>query len=482
VDWSEEVFTSIRKEFNDFAARMFYTDIHFIPLSALHGDNVVERSARAPWYDGPSLLHHLENVNIVADRNLIDLRMPVQYVLRPHQDFRGFAGTVASGVMRRGEEVICLPSMRRSRVKSIVTFDGELAEAFAPMAVAVTLEDEIDLSRGGVLAHPNNMPEVGNQVEAMLVWMHEQKAKAGGGYLLKHTTQEVPAHLTDIRYKVDVNSMRKIKAGEAGAPLELGLNEIARVHLTTHRPLFFDPYRNNPQTGSFILVDRLTNATLAAGMIIDRASAAPPASKARPVSAHITPESALVEGAERERLLGQRGVTVWLTGLSGSGKSTVAKLLERRLIGLGRAAYLLDGDNLRHGLNRDLGFSMADRTENIRRVAEVARLFNDAGLIVITAFISPYRRDRDAAREIVGTDRFLEVFVDTPLEICEQRDPKGLYRKARAGEIAQFTGVSDPYEAPEKAELVLPGHGVEVEVSVERVIGDLVQRGVFAGI
>jgi len=472
VGWSEAAYEKIRADFNGFAARLGFADIHFIPLAALHGDNVVNRSAHCPWYNGPTLLSHLENVNITADRNLVDFRFPVQTVLRPHLDFRGFAGTVASGVVRVGDEIASLPSGRRSRVKSITTYDGPLPEACAPMAVTLTLEDEIDASRGDMLVHPNNAPHVGQEFEAMLVWMHEDALKPGGTYLVKQTTRMVPAVISDVRYKIDVNTTRKVAEAElATAPL--GLNEIGRVHLVLHRPLAFDPYRKNAQTGSFIVIDRLTNATVAAGMIIDRPSA-PAASTpgAAPASRNITLEGSLVTAEDRARLLGQRGATLWLTGLSGSGKSTLAKALEKRLTAQGRLAYILDGDNIRHGLNRDLGFSAADRAENIRRVAEAARLLNEAGVIVITAFISPYQADRRQARAIIGPDRFAEVFIDAPLEVCESRDPKGLYKKARAGEIPQFTGISDPYEAPEKPEL----HLHTAEQSVEQLVDRLAEH------
>ncbi len=478
VDFDEEVFLRIRKDFNDFSARLGFSDVHFIPMSALKGDNVVDRSASMPWFDGPTLLGHLENVNIVADRNLIDLRFPVQYVLRPHLNFRGFSGTVASGVIRQGDEVMSLPSRQKSRVKSIVTADGELTEAFTPMAVTITLEDEIDASRGDMLVHPNNQPQIGNELEAMLVWMHEAPAKPGSTYFIKHTTKTAPGTLGEIRYKVDVNSMRKVEP-EPGDMLSLGLNEIARVRVTLHRPIAYDPYRNNTLTGSFILIDRLTNATVAAGMILDRVAEPEAAEDRQPVSQNITREVNLVTQEDRHKLLGQRGVTLWLTGLSGSGKSTVAKALEKRLIDAGHACFLLDGDNVRHGLNRDLGFSTEDRSENIRRIAEVARLFNQAGIIVITAFISPYRSDRDSAKEVIGAENYLEVFMDTPLEVCETRDPKGLYKKARSGEIPQFTGITDPYEAPENPALHLQGYDQPVESTTQAIHDLLTAEGIF---
>ncbi len=475
VEWSESEFNQICDDYNDAVARMDFVDIHFIPISALHGDNVVTPSAHMPWYEGATFLHHLENVNVSTDQNLVDLRFPVQYVIRPHSDFRGFAGTVASGVLRVGDEVLCLPSRRKTRVKSLVSFNGELAEAFPPMAVVVTLEDEVDVSRGSLLVHPNNLPKTGTDCEVMLVWMHEEAAQAGKNYLVKHTTNLFPATLTDLRYQIDVNTMRKADAAE------LGMNQIGRARLTLHRPLAYDDYTRNPRTGNFILIDRLSNATVAAGMILDRAVTIPIEGRESPAARHVVRESSLISCAEREQLLGQRGVTLWLTGLSGSGKSTVAKELERQLINGGRLCYVLDGDNVRHGLNKDLGFSAEDRKENIRRIAEVSRLFNDAGLIVVVAFISPYREDRGNARQIIGTDRFLEVHVSTPLEVCEARDPKNLYKKARSGEIPQFTGISDPYEAPLHPDVALDTAQLAVDASVACLIDELKTRGCFQG-
>lgn len=454
VDWSEDVYEKIRADFNGFAAPLGFTDVLFIPLAALHGDNVVNRSAHCSWYNGPTLLNHLEHVNIAADRNLVDLRFPVQYVLRPHLNFRGFAGTVASGTLRVGDEVASLPSGRRSRVKSIITMDGTLEEAFPPMSVTVTLEDEIDASRGDMLVHPHNAPHVAQEFEAMLVWMHEEAARPGGTYLIKQTVQTVPGVISDVLYKVDVNSTEKVVDAEV-ASSPLGLNEIGRARITLHRPLAFDAYQRNQATGSFIVIDRLTNATVAAGMIIEQTAVPSVGSLSPSASRNIRVEGSLVSQADREQLLGQRGATFWLTGLSGSGKSTLAQAFEKRLVSSGRAAYILDGDNIRHGLNRDLAFTARDRKENIRRISEVAKLLNEAGLIVITAFISPYRNDRQSAREVIGKDRFVEVFVDAPLAVCEQRDPKGLYKKARAGEIAHFTGISDPYEGPKNPDIHL---------------------------
>ncbi len=476
VGWSEEVFERIRMETSDFAARLNFTDLHFIPISALNGDNVVERSEHTPWYDGPSLLHHLETVNIASDRNLIDLRFPVQYVIRPDLNFRGFAGTLASGILRKGDPVLVAASQRRSRVKSILRSGNETNEAVAPMSVVVTLEDEIDASRGDMLVHPNNLPHVDSEIEAMLVWMHPEAARFGSTYLVKHTTTMVPATLSKLRYKMDVNTLRKqSESGES----TLDMNEIGRVHISLHRPVAFDAYSRNAPTGAFIVIDRVSNATVAAGMIVDRPAASERTAQSAPASRNIRPEPSLVPVEERQAVARQSAVTLWMTGFSGSGKSTVAQALEKRLIASGHLAYILDGDNLRHGLNRDLGFSSADRAENIRRVAEVSRLFNQAGVIVLTSFISPYRKDRELARDIIGQQQFLEIHVNTPLEICESRDPKGLYKKARAGEIGQFTGISDPYEAPEAPALVLPAHEMEVEEAVNRLYALLLEHECF---
>jgi bifunctional enzyme CysN/CysC len=498
VGWSEEKYNAIVKDYNGFVSRLNFSDIHFIPMSALKGDNVVNPSENLRWYDGPTFLHHLENVNIATDRNLIDMRFPVQYVLRPNLNFRGFSGTLASGVVRVGDKVASLPSRRESKIKAIYGPDGELQEAFCPQAITVTLEDEIDVSRGNMLVPVNNIPHVGNEFEAMVVWMHEEPAKAGRSYLIKHTSSMVPGVLSSVRYKVDVNTMKRDKPeeNEVQEPVDaLELNEIGRCHITLHRPIAFDPYDKNRTTGAFIIVDRMTNITVGAGMIVDRVVSK--AKTAAPVSKNIVRSDSLVSVEDRQTLLNQKGATLWLTGLSGSGKSTIARQLERELIDMGHACTILDGDNIRHGLNRDLGFSMEDRTENIRRIAEVARLFNDAGIIVITAFISPYRADREQARRVVEGGKvdvesdatrhmslapsktFLEIFVDTPLDICEQRDPKGLYKKARAGEIQQFTGITDPYEAPEKPELILPTAVLSAEASVDAVIAKLREAGLI---
>ena len=477
VGWSEDKYESIKLDFNKAVARLDFVDIHFIPISALKGDNVVDRSTDMPWYEGPTFLNHLENVNISTDRNLIDMRLPVQYVLRPNLDFRGFSGTVASGVVRVGDVISCLPSRQQSRIKAIYGADGEQKEAFSQQAVTVTLEDEIDVSRGNMLVPVNNIPQIGNEFEAMVVWMHEESAKTGKNYLIKHTSSLVPSVLSKIRYKVDVNTMKRDAKDDENV-LELDLNEIARCHITLHRPIAFDSYNRNRDTGAFIIVDRLTNITVGAGMIIDRIISKSAVDK-KPVSQNIIKSNSLITAEMRSDVIKQKGLTVWLTGLSGSGKSTIAKELERLLIEQKHPCYVLDGDNIRHGLNRDLGFSMEDRKENIRRISEVAALMNDAGLIVITSFISPYKTDRTDAKEIIGNENMIEVYVDTPIDICEQRDPKGLYKKARSGEITQFTGISDPYEAPEIMDIHIQTEKVTAKEAAEEIYLELKKRAIF---
>ena len=461
VDWSQDAFESIRSEYAEFCTKLPIRDLEFIPISALKGDNVVQRSANMPWYEGPTLLAHLETVHVGSDQNLIDLRFPVQYVLRPHGGFRGYAGTVASGVVRVGEEVVLIPPGRATKVTRIINGFQDADHAFPPQSVTVCVEDELDIARGDMLAHPANVPWVARDIEAMLVWMHEEPMRLDRQYLVKHTTSTVRGRFTNLVYRIDPDTLHRQEADT------LTLNEIGRVSMYLFRPILCDKYARNRWTGSFIVIDPISNFTVGAGLIIDRAH--PYAAPA--VERHITRHPGHVTVRDRELALGHRPVTVWLTGLSASGKSTIAYALEKKLVEEGRACYVLDGDNIRHGLNRDLGFSAADRSENIRRVAEVARLMNEAGLIVITSFISPFRADREKAREIIGDDRFIEVFVDTPIDICELRDPKGLYAKARAGEIAEFTGISSPYEPPESPDLRLEA-GVR---SVDECVGSIEQ-------
>ena len=473
VDWSQEVYRQIVDDYNAFVGRLNFSDIHFIPMSALKGDNVVDRGENLTWYEGSTFLHHLENVNISTDRNLIDMRLPVQYVLRPNLDFRGFSGTLASGVVRVGDEVASLPSRQQSRIKAIYGPDGEQQEAFCPQAITVTLTDEIDVSRGNMLVPVKNIPHIGNEFEAMVVWMHEKAAQMGQSYEIKHTSSIVPGVLTDIRYKVDVNSMKRDKEAESTASLEL--NEIGRCHITLHRPIAFDAYERNCATGAFIIVDRLTNITVGAGMIVDRVVSRPGQQKT-PVSQNVVKNESLVSVSERAQRLGGEPSTLWLTGLIGAGKTTLAFALERRLYEVGRVAYVIDGENLRLGLSRDLGFTAQDRRENIRRAAELARAMNEAGLVAICALLSPAQEDRELARDIIGADRFKEIYLSAPLEICRQRDTSGNYDKADSGQIHNFTGVTSAYQVPTAPDLVLPTHEWDIEACVERLVQELNQK------
>ena len=444
VGYDRDVFERIKDEYTDFATRLGFGDLTFIPVSALRGDNVVHKSRRMPWFDGIPLLTHLENVYVGGDRNLIDFRFPVQRVVRPDQNFRGYSGQIAAGVVRPGDEIVVLPSGKRSQVTRIVTYDGDLAYAFAPLCVTLCIADDMDISRGDMIVHPKNLPHVERSVEAMVVWMSDQPLAVGKTYLVKHGAAVVKGSCAEIQYRVDPDTLRRDEGPQ------LGLNDIGRARFSFFKPLFVDEYQRSRQTGSFIVIDPLTNVTVGAAMVIARAGTDQVSrqSAQKTVSRDISWQRGKVTADDRARLLRQRAATIWLTGLSGSGKSAIAMELEQRLIEAGHACFVLDGDNIRHGLNRDLGFSPSDRQENIRRIAEVAKLFNDAGLFVITAFISPYREDRGAAREIIGTDRFVEVYLNASLDVCERRDPKGLYAKARAGQIAEFTGVSAPYEPP----------------------------------
>ena len=475
VDWSQARFEEIRNEFREFATRLEVHDLTFVPMSALRGDNVVNSSENMPWYHGQPLLELLENIHIASDRNLMDSRFPVQYVIRPMQheyhDYRGFAGTVAGGVFRVGDEVMVLPSGRTSTITAIDTHGGGVDEAYAPMAVTIRLADQVDISRGDMLCRPHNVPTVSQELDATVCWMSDTATlEQGRRYVLKHTTRTTRASVVELQYRLDVNTLHRDEEVTS-----LSLNEIGRIRLRTQSPVFFDEYRRNRVTGSFILVDEASGNTVAAGMLRE-APAKPTTTPAS--SPNVVWQSGTVSREQRWDALGHAGATVWLTGLSGSGKSTVASELERMLLEAGRAAFMLDGDNLRYGLNADLGFSAADRTENVRRVGEVAKLFADAGTVAIVPVISPYAADRDRVRRIheaAGLE-FVEVFVDTPLEECERRDPKGLYKRARAGEIAGFTGIDDPYEEPLTPELILrPVDGSAVE-QAQRIVALLQQR------
>ena len=452
IDWDQERYTWIRDEFHAFAARLDIHDVTTVPISALHGDNVVTKSDKAPWYDGPPLLSHLEDVYIAGDRNLVDVRFPVQYVIRPqtreHADHRSYAGTVASGIMRPGDEVVVLPSGKTSLITAIDGPEGPVVEAFPPMAVSISLADDIDISRGDLLARPQNQPAATTEFDAMVCWMADEAAlEPGRDYVIKHTTRTTRVRVTALDYRLDVNTLHRDKSATA-----LKLNELGRVSLRTQVPLLLDEYTRNAATGSFILIDPDTNVTVAAGMVRDTTPVA-----TRTATPNTVRHQSLVTAGERLT----RGRTVWFTGLSGSGKSSVAVLAEQSLLEHGCPAYILDGDNLRHGLNADLGFTMADRAENLRRLAHVATLMADAGLTVLVPAISPMAEHRELARTVhteAGIE-FFEVFVDTPLADCERRDPKGLYAKARAGEITHFTGIDSPYQRPKNPDLRLtPEH------------------------
>ena len=474
VGFSQEVFEQIKRDYQDFAARLELPDVHFLPISALLGDNLVTASPNTPWYEGSPLMHLLENVYIGSDRNLEDFRFPVQYVLRPNLDFRGFSGTIASGIVRKGDEIMSLPSRKKSRVKSIVTYDGELAEAFAPQAVTLTLEDEIDISRGDMIVRPGNVPRVEQKFDAMIVWMNEEPMVPGKSYWFKQTTKVAAGAISTMRYQVDVNTLHR-----KDAPT-LGLNEIGRCSITLSQPIAFDAYRRNRGTGAFIIIDRLTNATIGAGMILDRAAEGRRDHWDDTAAEGLTGEKSNVTTQERTARFGQKPATVLLTGLTGAGKTTTAYALERRLFDMGRAAVVLDGQNLRRTINKDLGFTTEDRSENLRRSAEVARLFNDAGVLCLAAFVAPEEAIRQKAAEVVGRERFLVVHLDAPIDVCRKRDIDGHYPQADRGELTLFPGVSAPYEAPSKPDLVLSTDKLSVEECVERILSLLEERGVLS--
>ncbi|MFL5384516.1 MAG: sulfate adenylyltransferase subunit CysN [Longimicrobiaceae bacterium] len=478
VDFRQEVYDAIVADYSDFAGKLGIHDLTFIPICALDGDNVVARSERLPWYDGATLLHHLESVNVGADRNLVDFRFPVQTVIRPHQDFRGFAGRVASGTVTPGEEVVVLPSGAATRVRSVEAFEGPLPEAVEGDSVVITLADEVDVSRGDMIVRRNHLPTVGSRLDAMLCWMGEQPLDPAVPYLIQHTTRASRAFVSRVVYRMDVDTLHREEAAE------LGLNDIGRVEVTTSAPLCFDAYQGNRATGSFILVDPYTNVTVAAGMIrgpVQTADALFPAAAPGPaaVSPDVVWEGWNVTREEREARNRHGAAVLWLTGLSGAGKTTIARRVERRLFEAGVQTMLLDGDTLRHGLNGDLGFSPADRAENIRRVGEVARLFFAQGAVVLCTFVSPYRDDRARVRSLLPEGRFLEIFVDAPPEELRRRDPKGLYARAERGELANLTGVSAPYEPPEAPEMVLRTDRSSVDEAVDQVLARLRAEGLL---
>jgi len=464
VDYNEKVFNDIVESYSEFAHKIGIDNFTAIPMSALKGDNIVEPSSATPWYHGTTFLSYLETVKV--DNDILrakPFRLPVQWVNRPNMDFRGFAGTVAGGVIHPGDEIRVQPSGKASTIARIVTQDGDLEEAVAGQSVTLTLNDEIDISRGDMISTSAEPASSADQFEATIIWMNEEDMLPGRPYQLKIGAQTVAATITDIKYEINVNTLEHVAAKS------LQLNNIGVCNISTDRQIAFDAYAENRHTGGFILIDRVTNNTVGAGLLhfaLRRAD-------------NIHMQAVDVQKSVRSELKNQKACVMWFTGLSGSGKSTIANIVEKKLAALGKHTYLLDGDNVRHGLNKDLGFTDADRVENIRRIGEVASLMVDSGLIVLTAFISPFRSERHMARNLVEADEFLEVYVETPLAIAEERDPKGLYKKARRGELKNFTGIDSPYEAPENAEILLDTSTMSAEQAAERVIAALRKKGLI---
>jgi len=465
-DYSREVFDAIDADYRAFAAALGQDgnppfEIVSIPVSALKGDNIVEASSRMPWYQGPTLLEHLETVPVDDESAAKPFRLPVQWVNRPNHEFRGFAGQISGGTVRKGERIRVQPSGRESTVARIVTLDGDLDEATSGQSITLTLADEIDISRGDLISAAASPAEVANQFETTILWMSDEAMLPGRPYLMKVGPLTVQATITAPKYRINVNSFEHVAA------TKLDLNEIGVCNVAVDRRIAFDPYAESRDTGGFILIDRLSNATVGMGLI----------HFALRRSANIHWQALDIDRAERARLKGQKPAVLWFTGLSGSGKSTIANILEKKLAAIGRHTYLLDGDNVRHGLNKDLGFTDADRVENIRRVAEVARLMADAGLITLVSFISPFRAERRMARELMGAGEFIEIHVDTPLSLAESRDVKGLYAKARAGQIRNFTGIDSPYEPPEKPEIRIETASVSAEEAADILLEHLSANG-----
>ena len=463
VDYSENVFNEIVEDFKAFAAQLDIPNLHAIPVSALVGDNVVDGSRFMPWYEGPSLLGYLEGVDVEAEETSLPFRMPVQWVNRPDLDFRGYAGRIAGGIIRPGDDIRVLPSGKQSKIARIVTMDSDLDEAVSGQSVTLTLTDEIDISRGDVIATSETPPEISDQFDTTIIWLSEEPMLPGRSYRMKTSSRLVSATVNAPKHKTDVNTLQKLPAKT------LQLNEIGNCTLAVDRPIAFDSYAENRQTGSFILIDRMTNNTVGMGMInfpLRRA-------------ANIHWQNLDINKAANAEQKGQNPAVLWFTGLSGSGKSTIANEVQRRLYATGRHSFILDGDNVRHGLNRDLGFTDADRVENIRRVAEVSKLMVEAGLITLVSFISPFRAERELARNLMEEGEFIEIFVNTPLSVAETRDPKGLYKKARAGNLKNFTGIDSPYEAPENPEIEINTAEMSVEDAAERVINGLIERGII---
>jgi len=474
VGYSQKVFNNICRQFGEFCIKLEISDFCYIPVCALKGDNVVHSSDKMPWYNGGPLLNHLETVQVASDRNLIDLRFPVQLAIRPDSNFRGYLGTLASGTLKAGDEVMVLPSGKSTTVESIFTADGELNEAYAPQAVGVCLSDDIDVSRGDMLVHPHNVPHIGNSFEAMIVWMSQTPMQTGWIYIFKHTTRMVTGVISSVHYGIDVDTLHRQQVQS------LGLNEIGRCSITLNRPIAYDPYTNNHAAGAFIIIDRVTNNTVGAGMILARETnelqVSPEKRVTEPRSRYVKPRQSRISTRQRTAQLAQRPVTVWLTGLPGAGKTTIGYALEERLFSLGYKTYVLDGENIRLGLNKDLNFIGDDRSENVRRTAEVAKMLNEAGLIAVCSLISPYNRDRENARQIVTASNFVEIYLSSPAHVREKRMEKVVYDLAQAGDIKNFSGITAPYEVSKSADLVLATDKLSVKECVDKIVSLLKEK------
>ncbi len=471
VDYSEERYNQIIADYKAFVTSLNIPDINFIPISALKGDNVVDKSEKMSWFNGKPMLQFLETIHVGSDRNFEDFRFPIQYVNRPSIDFRGFTSNLSSGILKKGDTVRALPSRQESKVKSILGIQGEQDEAFPPQAITITLEDEIDVSRGDMLVHPDNMPRVERHFEAMLVWMDEQDMNSSTNYYIKHSYNNTKVRFDKIQYKINVNTLER----EESSPFTL--NEIGRVVLTSVKPLIFDPYKRNKETGSFVLIDPVSNNTAAVGMIIDKLSLKDLPSK---ITEHdrqkIRRGQALISDEERAKFLNQKPATLWITGLHGSGKNELAYTLERKLFDAGATVMLMDGSTVRSGLSHELDHSAADRAEHLRRVAHVARMLNDQGYIVICSFISPYDSIRKQVAELVGESRFHVIHMDADLEFCKANKPD-LYNKAENGELKDMPGIDERYEAPENPDLLL--HPKDRETNPETILNFLYRRKIF---
>ncbi|MFQ5963308.1 MAG: sulfate adenylyltransferase subunit CysN [Candidatus Scalinduaceae bacterium] len=498
VNYSQEVFQSIVDEYDDFSRKLEIKDITYIPISALKGDNVVNKSSNTPWYNGPTVLHVLENVHISSDLNIRDFRFPVQYVIRPDHNFRGYAGTIVTGTITTGEEIAILPSGITSRIKSIKTMDGDLDEAGTPQSVVLTLEDEIDVSRGDMIVRRHNLPLVEKNIDTIICWMGEEPLQIGKNYLIKHTTRTVNAFVSKLDYMFDVNTLHRTDTTDHNLFCQLlntlhrtdvntlMLNEIGRAEVVLTQPIMFDQYNKNRETGSFIIIDLDSNFTIGAGMIRgsvrsieETIHAAPKVTGTIDRSSNVTLEKTAVSLKEREEINNHKSAVIWFTGLSGSGKTTIAKKLERILFNLGCHTVLLDWDNLRHGLCKDLGFSDNDRIENIRRVGEVAKVFYEQGSIVICTFISPLRCQRDQVRALIPEGRFFEVFVRCSLKTCINRDPNELYKKAIDGEIPKFTGINAPYEESFSPEVITDTEHKSIEDNLNMILDKMRKEGII---